>query len=97
MFQKHEPILRKISDQAPCLILLILKIKVKVHKCETREFDLGQIPQNDLLLRNGQVRGLHENTDGREVENQETMVAKDKERVSQKDVGGCQFNDWKEG
>lgn len=43
------------------------------------------------------MRGLHENTDGREVENQETMVAKDKERVSQKDVGGCQFNDWKEG
>ena len=62
-----------------------------------REFDLGQIPQNDLLLRNGWVRGLQENIDGREVEDQETMVAKDKERVSQKDVGGCQFKDWKEG
>ena len=37
MFQKHEPILRKISDQAPCLILLILKIKVKVHKCKIKE------------------------------------------------------------
>lgn len=31
------------------------------------------------------------------MEDQETMVAKDKERLSQKDVGGCQFKDWKEG
>lgn len=50
MFQKHEPILRKISDQAPCLILLILKLRSRSTSVK-QEFDLGQIPQNDLLFK----------------------------------------------